>query len=199
MSKSFFILNDIANDYYTDSSHSLAITNSLVASSAAQASISGYINNRLAWYPTTISRQISASVGTSKTETFKYHESPIICIPPQSSKFIQGFNLSDYVYLDCQNRDANYPKYTSPKITYDDGNSPLVFRNIVCYSFDEKGENVETIENHFNVFSMQNFSEKAALSKKKVINCESGLNEKKTYFDISAPYKFYNKYSYVIR
>ena len=194
MPMSFFILNGIANDYYTSSSHSLAVTNSLAVAGASQVAVSGYITNGFSWYPTTISRQTGLGIGTSKTESVTYHEMPNICIPPKSSKFIRGFNISDYVYIDCDNKKANYPKYTSPKMDYDETNSPLVFKNRIAYTFDENSKDVKYIENNFRMVSFLNYSEKAAFDVKYEKPCDGKYEVTRKNFKISAPNKFYNRY-----
>ena len=195
MPMSFFVLNGIANDYYTDSSYSLSITNSIAAANASQVSVSGYLINSLAWYPSTISRQISTSAGTSNTKTATTREMAYVCIPPKSSKFIRGFNLSDYLYKDCENYKANYPSKTSPKVTFIESNSPLVFKNRIAYTFDEKSDDIKYIDNNFYVKSLQNYSERAALEKKSEKICGTSLMAKKKYLKMSAPDRFYNTYN----
>lgn len=194
MPKSFFILNGVANDYYTRSSHSLAITNNIAVSKSAGITISGYLSNGLLWYPSTLSRHIGVGLGTSKTETVKTDEVPYICVPPKASKFIKGFNLSDYVYKDCENTKANHPKTVSSKVSYTEANSPLVFKNRIAYSFDEKESDIKYIDNSFYVVSFQNFSEKSAFDVKREKPCEGSEKVKNRYFKMSAPNKFYNRY-----
>ena len=195
MPMSFFVLNGIANDYYTDSSYSLSITNSIAAANASQVSVSGYLINSLAWYPSTISRQISTSAGTSNTKTVTTKEIAFVCIPPKSSKFIRGFNLSDYIYKDCENYRANYPSKTSPKVTFVESNSPLVFKNRIAYTFDEKSDDIKYIDNNFYVESLQNYSERAAFEDRPEKNCGDRFSTFKKYFKMSAPNRFYNIYN----
>ena len=194
MPKSFFVLNGVANDYYSDSSHSLSVTKSMAANSTSSVAVNGYLSNGFFWYPSTISRHIGATAGLSRTETVKTNEMPIICIPPKSSKFIKGFNLSDYVNKDCENRKMNYPSRTSPKVSFNMTNSPLVFRNRIAYTFDEKSSDVKYIENKFFVISYLNYSEKSAFEVKKEKNCDNDFEVSKKYFKMSAPNKFYNTY-----
>lgn len=195
MPMSFFVLNGIANDYYSDSSYSLSVTNSLATANASQVSIGGYLTNGFAWYPSTLSRQMGTSLGTSNTKTVTTKEMAFICIPPKSSKFIKGFNLSDYLYKDCENNKANYPSRTSPTVSFSESNSPLVFRNRIAYTFDEKSGDVTYIDNNFYVESLKNYSEKAALEKKFEKICGSSLKTQKKYLKMSAPNRFYNTYS----
>ena len=118
-----------------------------------------------------------------------------VCIPPKSSKFIRGFNLSDYLYKDCENYKANYPSKTSPKVTFIESNSPLVFKNRIAYTFDEKSDDIKYIDNNFYVKSLQNYSERAALEKKSEKICGTSLKAKKKYLKMSAPDRFYNTYN----
>ena len=84
MPQSFFILNGVANDYYSESSYSYRVTNSAALTVSNQVSISGYLANGNYWYPSTLSRQLGAQVGTSITTGIETKEREFVCIPPMS-------------------------------------------------------------------------------------------------------------------
>ena len=194
MPQSFFILNGVANDYFSDSSHSYSVTNSAALNASKQLSISGFLTNGYYWYPARLSRQLGASIGMSTTETVEAKEAAFVCVPPNSSKFINGFNLSDYIYKDCDNNNENYPKYTSSVVQYTKDNTPLSFRNRIAYTLNDQASEVKYVEHSFWLSSLQNYSEKAALSKEKIEECETKARKVQHRFTMYSPNKFYNSY-----
>ena len=199
MPKSFFILNGVANDYYYETTYTRAVTNNAQLSSARQVSLGGFISNGLAWYPSHIARVYGASIGTSTTESVTTKEAQFICVPPKAAKLIYGFNISDYIYKDCDNYKFNYPSRVSPNISYTESNTPIKFRNRIAYSFEEKGSDVKYIENSFWMSNLINYSSKGALEKMKYEDCESNSKISVKNFRMSAPNKFYNIYQKNLR
>lgn len=194
MPRSFFILNGVANDYYSESTYSHSVTTSASLSSSSQISVSGFLTNGISWYPTHLSRQVSAAIGSAVTEGVETKEPPFVCIPPYSSKFIRGFNISDHVYKDCDDIKQNYPSQTSNEVRFSRDNTPLSFRNRLAYSFDEQTNNIKYIEHTFWLSSLQNYSQKAAINKQKEEECETKEKKVRKRFTMYAPNKFYNKY-----
>lgn len=194
MPQSFFILNGVANDYYSESSYSHSVTNSAALSASRQLSISGFLTNGYYWYPSRITRQYGATIGTSTTEAIETKEMAFVCVPPKSSKFVRGFNLSDHIYKDCDNSNENYPKSSSSIVRYTKDDTPLSFRNRIAYTFNNQSSDVNYIEHQFWLSSLQNFSEKAAISKQKVEECETNARKVQRSFTMYSPNKFYNKY-----
>ena len=194
MPKSFFILNGIANDYYSETTRGVSKTTSASVSASGQASVLGYALNNFQWHPTMLSRWKNASVGVATTETVATKEFPLVCIPPKSAKVIKGFNISNYVFKDCEKQKENYPSKTSSIIKYTETQTPLSFQNSIAYSFDEQVTDVNYINNHFWVSSLQNFSHSAAFISKMVRKCGSYTEEKAEYSTVKAPNKFYNRY-----
>lgn len=195
MPKSFFILNGVANDYYSETTYSRAVTNSAQLSAARQVSVGGFISNGLAWYPAHIGRVYGASIGSSLTESITTRESPMTCVPPKSSKLIFGFNISDHIYKDCDNYKFNYPSRVSPLISYSENDTPIKFRNRIAYSFDEESKDIKYIDHSFRMTNLQNYSQKAALDKLKYEECETNRNMSVKSFTMSSPNKFYNIYN----
>ena len=189
MPKSSFILNGIANDYYNETtmSESMSI-------SAQGTYYKNYSLKPGLWNPLFTSRTAGITTGIMSQKTKSTKEKEVICIPPKSAKIIQGFNLLNVVYKDCENTQENYPKTTSTLIDYTQDSSPLTFRNRVAYSFDEKGEDIHFIDHSFWLASVQNYSEKAAKTSMKFVECESTYEQEKKVFIIDAPFKFYNSY-----
>lgn len=194
MPQSFFILNGVANDYYSESSYSHSVTNSTALAASSQMSVRGLLTDGYYWYPSRLSRQIGTSIGTSTTETVEKKEVAFVCVPPKSAKFIIGFNLSDHIYKDCNNNSENYPKMTSSVVRYTQDETPLSFRNRIAYTFNEQNSEVNFIENQFWLSSLQNYSEKAAISKQKIEECETKTRKVQRSYTMYSPNKFYNRY-----
>ena len=194
MPQSFFILNGVANDYYSESTYSNSVTGISLLSSSRTASISGFLTNSLSWYPAQISRQDGVSAGTSVSKGVQTKEPQFVCIPPKSAKFIKGFNIYDHAYKDCDNYKENYPKKVSTLIQYTQANSPVTFRNRIAYSFSNDAAEVEFIDHTFWLSSLQNYSSAAAFSKQKVEKCETTIKSTEKVFTMSSPDKFYNSY-----
>lgn len=195
MPKSFFIVNGIANDYYTQSVYGLSVTNALSAAASTEVGIQGYLTNGSLWYPSYLSRQYQYRYGVSSTRSVSTPEMALICVPPQSSRYIRGFNISDYVYKDCEKKDENYPTKSSTLLHYSSETSPLTFRNLIAYTFFDDASSVKYLDHSFYIASLQNFSEKAILSKVTTRECETKVQIRKKEFKIFAPNKFYNIYT----
>lgn len=189
MPQSFFILNGVANDYYSESSYSHSVTNSAALSSSRQLSISGFLTDGYYWYPSRLSRYLGTSTGIIKTK-----EAAFVCVPPKSAKFIKGFNLYDHVVKDCNNSNENYPKNTSSVVRYSQADTPLSFRNRIAYTFNEQSSEINYIEHQFRLSSLQNYSEKAAISKQEIEECETKARKVQRSFTMYSPSKFYNRY-----
>ena len=195
MPQSFFILNGVANDYYSESSFSHSVTNSKALFASDQLSVGGFLTNGYYWYPSILSRQAGASLGASMTETVETKEMAFICVPPKSAKFIRGFNLSDHIYKDCDNITENYPSRTSSVLRFTQSNSPLSFRNRIAYTFNNQGTDVKYIEHEFWLSSLQNYSETDAVSKEIVEECETKARKIQRKFTMYSPKKFFNTYT----
>ena len=197
MPQSFFILNGVANDYYSQSHYSRSVTNAIGGTISNGINVSGYLTNGNLWYPSRISRQFTAISGVSSTITLGTTEMELVCVPPKSAKFINGFNISDHVYKDCENKQQNYPKTTSNVVRYTKEDTPVSFRNRIAYTFDKNLTDVRYVDHSFWLTSLQNYSQKAATSIQKVRECETNIELRTMQFDISSPDRFYNRYSMI--
>ncbi|MBR6804975.1 MAG: hypothetical protein IKM47_00385, partial [Bacteroidaceae bacterium] len=132
------------------------------------------------------------SVGTTSSITTR--ESRYICVPAKSAKFIAGFNISDYVYIDCGNSKLNRPKRESEHITYTKEESPLVFRNRLCYFVGDSEEGT-SIDNAFWVSGFTNYNGREFYIENIETDCLDSLITKKvkTHKYRSAT-KFFNEY-----
>lgn len=183
LTKTFFIKNGIAYDYYEDktvtdretSYTSSTVTHgyALSASSSYSASISQYYAGNFGQKPTTTYSPLasSASVGASNsmfgslfkmssTSTVFGHstsvaitDKPILAIPPRSSKYVKNYSIVGTEFISCDLE--YYPEY-SDKLTFEIGNSPVTFSNYITFTKGDKSK-VYSVENKFYVNDITNY------------------------------------------
>jgi hypothetical protein len=183
LTKTFFIKNGIAYDYYedktvtdTETSHTSSTVTygyGLSASRSYSASISQYYAGNFGQMPTTTYSPLasSASLGASKstfgslfkmssTSTAFGHstsvaitDKPILAIPPRSSKYVKNYSIVGAEFISCDLK--YYPEY-SDKLTFDIANSPITFSNYITFTKGNKSK-VYSIENKFYVNDITNY------------------------------------------
>lgn len=183
-SKTFFIRNGIANDYYVDRSWGSSSSNSMAAqnttsytyyhadrydrSSGLGASYAGIYNGGHDAVSASAAAKVGKSVfngniystsqtnyaAVSKTSSLSVRDNQIEAIPPKSSKIISEYAINKTLYLNC-----DLPRYPNDKVsvTFTKENSPLVFENYITYNFGE-GTPDKVIENKFYVSSITNYA-----------------------------------------
>ena len=184
LSKSFFIRNGIANDYYRDRTWSEAQTNSASVASSSSSSIYGnrtiaygasatYLGNfgslPLTTYDplfTSVTASGSASYGalssasqtntiaTSKSSSIAIKEQKIIAIPPKSSKIIAEYSISNILLVDCDLQ--RYPSELA-SLSFDEENSPLTFENYISYRKGNSEQDI-IVENKFYISKITNYA-----------------------------------------
>lgn len=184
LTKSFFIRNGLANDYYHDREWSESKTSSsrvqYTSSSAAYASRSNtyeasaaYVGNfgqlplstrepiatsasvsRTGSSGFLFSSSVSNAYATSKAVGVTEKEKPIIAIPPHSTKILTDYSISMALYKDCDL--ARFPsEQSSVSFTKDD--SPLSFENYVTYKIGNNPQE-RVVENKFYVSKITNYA-----------------------------------------
>lgn len=216
LTRSFFIKNGLAYDYFEDKLYTKTATESFTStenvmksySKYVQGSISGDIKHSLygemrtgsyLWNPTTIGvtvgyeGTIGLNRGNSKTKAYtsSVTERPVqyICVPARSSKIVRGFRISDYVYKECNNKDFNTPKYKSETIIYSKDNSPLKFRNRITYKIEDKDC---FIDNDFYISELSNYNKRQFYTMKEITNCGNKFKTKGLQYNVSGADMFYN-------
>lgn len=198
LTRSFFIRNGIAYDYFADAEYTQSIASTTSSAAALSTSFTQLWYELPMWTPTVVTRgaQVTANGSVGTTSSITTRESRYICVPAKSAKFIAGFNISDYVYIDCGNSKLNRPKRESEHITYTKEESPLVFRNRICY-YVGNSEVAATIDNSFWISGFTNFSGKEFFITRSEEECDntSILSNVKVHKYRSAN-KFYNRYQF---
>lgn len=194
LEESFFILNDIAHDYYQNRTYTNAKNTGVTSVSAlgGSKSVTGinYFDllqtNKLF---TTSSIGVSSSAGYSVA----YIEEKIVAIPSNTSKIISEYSINSSLYRDCDL--YKYPTKNHLKSkSFTKSTSPLVFSNRLVYRI-EKNENPIKFVNEFYVTEITNYSESAITERKYEEYCDQKNTISTLFFKDISPDKFYIKYS----
>lgn len=169
--KCFFILNGISYDYYLN-----RITSATIDYSSSN------INSTYYTY-----RKATQSISNSTS----YKENEKLIIPPNSMKFINEYRINKTAFRNCNL--LRFPKKSeNPKIDFDKGNSPFVFKNYITYSLNEKEY---VIENNFYVSSIYNLPEDKVVEVVYIENCGVKTDKTEEIFINEKPNLFYIRYS----
>lgn len=194
MDKTFFILNGQANDYFKNREYSSTTTDVATVGygfSQTYWGVNGYWPTQY-YVPTTASALTKLMKGQSHGITTK--EKQIVCIPAHAYKVISEYKVSPRFVKTCE-RSKDFPKRTVNVANYSESSSPVKFKNRIAYSFDSDCKNLQHIENSFYVSSVTNYSKKAAVEKvREKTDCYSSQKQKRQYFKIGGPDKFYRTY-----
>lgn len=184
LSKSFFIRNGIANDYYKERAWSESQTNILGVQTSNSAAVSGNLSysygTSATWlgnfgnrplstndpiftsanvqktesYGLLYSTALANSYATSKSASVAIKEQKIIALPPHSTKIVAEYAITDELLLNC-----DLDRYPSEKaeITYTEENSPLKFTNYVTYRLGDNEQDI-VVENNFYVSKVTNYA-----------------------------------------
>ena len=184
LSKSFFIRNGIANDYYKErawsqtSSETVGVqtkeTFAVQANRSLSAGVSAtYLGNfgnipQTPFSPILTSRntQLTDTYGvlrstayantyaTSTSSTEEVKEQKILAIPPHAYKIVAEYTINATVLLNC-NLDR-FPEETA-SITFDESNSPLVFSNYITYQLGDATHEY-VVKNTFYIAKVTNYA-----------------------------------------
>lgn len=196
MSKSFFIKNDAAFDYFKNRSYETRVYESVelgLSASNTYINPNGYWPNRYI-FPITTTAKATYNAKTGLSTGVTIQEPKYVCVPAHAYKVISVYKIYPEFVTVCK-RSMDFPKYDATLKTYSKDKSPLKFTNRIAYSFEEGGEIAERIDNFFWLSSVKNYSSKAAIEKRKEkVGCSSAV-QRKQYFKIGGPNQFYVTYS----
>tara|TARA_B110001452_G_scaffold119596_1_gene99242 strand:+ start:378 stop:1214 length:837 start_codon:yes stop_codon:yes gene_type:complete len=188
----FFIKNGFAEDYYQNRifTNTKGSQISQSNSSGASKQITGF--NLAGYLQTNGASASNTATGTLKSEnSISYEERPKITIPPSSSKYVIGFTFNDKSIRDCDL--IRYPKSKSnSSVNFSEKNSPLNFKNIICYTV---GDKKVTTKNQFYVSNVTNYPSSSFYYYKNPEFCGEKSYAQKKFFKFYDLNKFYVKYS----
>ena len=196
LTRSFFIKNGVAYDYYQDQTYTEGSSTGLTISKGLTASYSKLMYEYFTWNPVLVKGQAPVQNITNNTimSSISTKAPKVIIVPAKASKVIPSFNISDFIYKDCGNNKVNYPEKQSETINYTSNNSPLTFSNRITYKIDGQ-ENSIYLQNNFWICSLANYPEEEIFENITLENCDDPLV--KTTIEVNkkqAPNRFYNTY-----
>lgn len=193
LEETFFILNDVAYNYYKDRVYTESESNGTSSSKGVSAakSVTG-VNYFDLLQTNRTSTTNSIAVITSSGYSVSHNEEKTICIPAKTSKIINEYKIKQSIFRDCAL--LKYPSINNIKtLSFSKSNSPLTFSNRIEYKVGQLGNPIK-IKNEFYVAEITNYPEREVLEFKNERYCEQvGVNTLE-YFKNYSPDKFYIKY-----
>ncbi len=205
LSKSFFIRNGIANDYFQDRMWSVTKTKSYSANEdVATITYIGKAASSLSYARnTTDSRMIDTygvlrtsawvnAYATSTSSTEAINERKIVAIPPHTAKIISEYDINSSLFVDC-----DLTRYPAEKasISFDEQNSPLTFSNYVTYRLGDSEEDI-VVKNDFYISQITNYTRPAVFTyvEREQKPCQNVTNDVSDNYSTTYPVKVYDKF-----
>ena len=223
LSKTFFIRNGIANDYYKERAWGETTTNSTstqVSSSVAASANLSYSYGASAAYlgnfgdlPLTTNEPIFTSVNAQKSETYGYlrsaalantyaistsssisaKEQKIIALPPHSSKIVSEYAITNTSAIFL---DCDLERYPSEQasISFEETNSPLHFSNYISYRLGDNQQD-RIIENNFYVSKIINYARPYIFEyvERAKRPCQNKTDDESRNYKENYPFKVFDK------
>lgn len=197
LSKTFFIKNGYAFNYFLNRTTSTTSSKTTQATTQASKSVYGYFANYLTYAPGKISvaGAITDAVGISNSISIL--ESEVIIIPPHASKVISEYNIMSDAYADCDFL-SDVKKKKPESVEFELINSPIVFSNYITYQVGVSGKPHST-SNQFYVAKITNYHPDDFLESQES-GCDNDyIKERIHVFKYGRPNSFYNKYEPIER
>ncbi len=193
LDKSFFILNNVAHDYYRnrETTYSNNAEVATAQSSYSSRAISGFnLYNLFQTNQSSNNRAVGLKSSTGKAVSYKEEERLII--PAKTAKFIMEYSINESVLRNCDL--LRFPSRRDIKtVSYSKENSPLEFSNRIAYSLGQDEELYE-FENQFYVSEISNYPSKEIIVSEKEEFCGEKNQVPGEYFKDVAANKFFVKY-----
>lgn len=190
----FFIHNGMAYNYYQNRIFTNSTSSGASATKSATASKSVTGINYLDLLQTN-KIQSTATVGSLSMSGYSvsFNEEKTICIPAKTAKEITEFAINESLFRDCDL--LKYPTKKLIKTMYfDKEKSPLVFSNIISYSF-EGSDKIYKFENQFYISEITNYPETEIITSASESYCNQTSYTLTKFFKNVSPDKFYIKYT----
>jgi hypothetical protein len=178
LKNSFFIKNNVANDYYVNKTK----TYSTKTSGKVTA-----VNNE----PNVVDGR---TIEKSSKKGLELESKKIIAIPPTSGKHVSYFNLRNTFFDFCDF--TVYPKRNdTSQVNFNQKNTPLTFKNFITYSFSKKLKTSKSVSHSFWVENVMAMTDKTFfVRKEKPKPCKPQEDEGVTVIPEKAPNKFFIEY-----
>ena len=193
LNKSFFILNEVAHDYYLnrETTYSNSSGVSASANSYSAGAITGFnVLNLLQTNQVGTGNTAGATASSGKSVSYKEEE--IVVIPAKTSKIIMEYDITDTVLRNCDL--VLYPKRKEIQTQrFSATDTPLDFSNRITYSVGQDPELI-MLENRFYVSEIANYPEKEITAEEYEEFCGEKSAVKTKFFEEVAPDKFFVRY-----
>jgi hypothetical protein len=194
MEESFFILNEIAYNYFKDRIYTSSKSTAASTSSSALASKSytGY-NYANLLQTNRVSASQSLGIAASAGYSVSMNEEKVICIPTKAAKVVDEYQINQSLYRDCEL--FKYPTDKQVKTKkFSKSESPMVFSNRLVYYMGNSGNPIN-IENEFYVSEITNYPASMMTEKLYEEYCGQKSAYQKSFLKYVSPDKFYLKYT----
>ena len=156
--------------------------------------VSGRSQTTSRTYTTGSSTTTASKATQSEGYAVTFHENRVITIPAKSGKIVDGFSLKYSPYRDCDLYRFPSKKEINKK-NFTQENTPLKYKNIITYGFDEKEPASITIEHNFWVSEIANYAKNSFISYDYYEYCGHKLLEKLGYYLYESPSNFFIEYT----
>ncbi len=193
LSKSYFILNGIASNYYKNRVYTKTTSSSnLVAKSTNTSKAITGLNQLNLIQTNNIQASQTSSLKLISGNSISISEEKVITIPAKTSKLITEYNVNQSLYRDCDLFKYPTKKQIQPK-SFSQSTSPINFSNRITYRLEDSEELIK-IENTFYVSMITNYPANEFIQSTYPEFCgQKSLVSEKQFIGIS-PSKFFIKY-----
>ncbi len=199
---SYFIMNDLANNYYKNRIYSYSSNSGTSNSNFSTNSTSILLNSLQSSSSNTASRTNASSttnsnsIGTlsSRGYSISYNEEKTVCIPSKTAKYISEYSITNLLYRDCEL--VRYPinKSDIKTLNFSKETSPFRFSNIITLKVEDSNT-YQKIENDFFVSEIANLPEKEMKISQYDEFCGKKSQTLSQYFKYNAPDRFFLFYT----
>lgn len=167
---------------------SMVFTNKTDKNLFVSLSQSSYIFNG---FSSSFYKGVDDHVVISKFKSKTFHDLPVVCVAPKSSRVIGDLNLVDKIYFFCEKKKDNPSRRYSEN--YNENDSPITFGYNMVYSATENCNEVKSLESSFYVSRIENVTKKQEEVSSQVKNCSDYSDTSVIILKSQSPKRFYIK------
>jgi len=197
----FLIKNGRITDYYDNAEYSSASSNTTGSSSKRSNLYNSNSNTTLQQYTpvNAIASVLSRESTNESTRTKSVSRSDKITLPlpPNSNRVIYGYSLQNNRYWDCDVNPTPNKKNSNREngLSFNKDNTPLSFRILITYSFDDDFDNKKTFESSAFLKHFSNWHADKFFNEGNYRQCEDDTYEEYRKVPIDhSPLMYYVKY-----
>lgn len=174
MSKSFFVRNGIAYDYWLDRTVTASASRHNTSTATKTGTSYGYWNSIGRLIQGSVTASVASSSATSETSAVSTAEKKVIVVPPHCSKAVAEYSILSIPILECEYNSTPSGKQL-PKYEFPNDSSPLKFCNILTYTLGNDPEE-HFVRNDFQVSAISFMNEGNAV-KTETVRCGKDIED----------------------